>query len=161
MGIDGKQLDAGGLASQIAALPMHWNRKGRLSVLMVTSRDTGRWVMPKGWRMDGKKPWVAAEIEALEEAGAEGYIGSEMIGTYHYDKILDGGAALPCQVTVYPMVVERLRKRWKERHERKRRWFTPRAAARRVDEPELAGLLESLAVKPKKVPAVRSLLKNA
>ena len=148
------------IGRQIAALPMHWDRKGNLSVLMVTSRDTGRWVMPKGWRMDGKKPWVAAEIEALEEAGAEGHIGSDVIGIYHYDKILDDGSALPCEVTVYPMIVERLRKRWKERRERKRRWFTPRAAARRVEEPELSDLLEELSSKPKKVPAVKRLLKD-
>lgn len=53
---------------QIAALPVHWDKNGKLRVLMVTSRDRGRWVMPKGWQMDGKKPWRAAEIEALEEA---------------------------------------------------------------------------------------------
>ncbi len=156
MNIDPKQTKG----SQIAALPLHWDRKGNLSVLMVTSRDTRRWIMPKGWLMDGKKPWRAAEIEALEEAGAEGYVGSEEIGTYHYDKILDDGTALPCEVIVYPMIVERLRKRWKERHERKRRWFTPKAAARRVKEPDLAALLESLATKPKKVPAVKRLLKS-
>lgn len=148
------------LAEQIAALPMLWDKKGQLSVLMVTSRDTGRWVMPKGWRMDGKKPWVAAEIEALEEAGAVGYIGSDMIGVYHYQKILDDGEAIECRVSVYPMIVERLRKRWKERQERKRRWFTPRAAAGRVDEPELADLLQSLEKKPRKVPAVKALLKS-
>lgn len=149
------------LGRQIAALPMHWDKKGRLSVLMVTSRDTGRWVMPKGWRMDGKKPWVAAGIEALEEAGAEGYIGSEMIGTYDYDKILGDGVALRCRVNVYPMIVDRLRKRWKERHERKRRWFSPKAAAQRVDEPELAALLQCLTKKPQKIPAVKKLLKHA
>ena len=53
------------IGEQIGALPMHWDKKGNLQVLMVTSRDTGRWVMPKGWLMDGKKPWAAAEIEAL------------------------------------------------------------------------------------------------
>lgn len=152
-------IDAKTSGEQIAALPLRWDGKGRLSVLMVTSRDTGRWVMPKGWRMDGKKPWIAAEIEALEEAGAVGFIGSDVIGTYRYDKILDCGTALPCRVTVYPMIVERLRKRWKERQERKRRWFSPKDAARRVDEPDLAALLLCLATKPHKVPAVKKLLK--
>ena len=151
--------DSGGRGRQIAALPLHWDKKGRLSVLMVTSRESGRWVMPKGWRMDGKKPWVAAEIEALEEAGAVGYIGSDVIGVYHYQKNLGGGETLQCRVKVYPMIVERLRKRWKERHQRKRHWFTPKAAARRVEEPELADLLLSLAKNPESVPAVRKLLK--
>lgn len=73
---------------------------------MVTSRETRRWIMPKGWTMDGKKPWAAAEIEALEEAGAVGYIGQEVIGTYTYKKKLSDGTSLKCEVDVYPMVVE-------------------------------------------------------
>jgi 8-oxo-dGTP pyrophosphatase MutT (NUDIX family) len=129
---------------QTAALPIQLDAKGRLSVLMVTSRDTGRWVMPKGWLIDGEKPWRAAEIEALEEAGAEGRVSSVAIGVYHYDKRLDDGTILPCRVRVYPMVVSRLKRRWKERRERKRRWFSPKAAARRVDEPDLAQLLRRL-----------------
>ena len=58
-------------ARQIAALPIRWDQTGKLRVLMVTSRDTRRWVMPKGWLMDGKTPWHAAEIEALEAKLAE------------------------------------------------------------------------------------------
>lgn len=158
MGTKSNKVEA--LGKQIAALPMLWDRTGAVNVLMVTSRGTKRWVMPKGWRMDGKKPWVAAEIEALEEAGAVGYIGSDSLGTYVYDKILDDGTPLACRVTVYPMIVDRLQKRWKERRERKRRWFSPADAAKRVDEPELAALLQSLDHKPHKVPAVKKLLKT-
>ncbi|GGH37580.1 NUDIX domain-containing protein [Cribrihabitans marinus] len=136
--------DHGAIAEQIAALPICWDKKGRLRVLMVTSRDTGRWVMPKGWRMDGKSPWRAAKIEALEEAGAVGSISDQAIGSYHYIKRLRHGEALPCRVVVYPMVVDRLKRRWKERGERKRRWFPPRRAARLVDERELSTLLAGL-----------------
>lgn len=131
-------------AQQIAALPVHWDKSGKLRVLMVTSRDTGRWVMPKGWLMDGKKPWRAAEIEALEEAGAVGYISDQPFGVYHYDKMLGPGTHLRCRVTVYPMVVDRLKRHWKERKERKRHWFSMKKAARLVDEDELAELLRSL-----------------
>lgn len=144
---------------QIAALPMKWDNKGNLRVLMVTSRDTGRWVMPKGWEMNQTKPWDAAEIEALEEAGALGYLGRDVIGVFHYDKILDDGTALPCRVRVYPMIVKRLKRNWKERHERKRRWFSPKAAARRVSEPDLAALLLTLSKKPEKQPIIRDLLR--
>lgn len=143
---------------QIAALPMRRDANDRVKVLMVTSRDTGRWVMPKGWQMDGKKPWHAAEIEALEEAGAKGHIGSQMIGTYRYGKTLDDGKVLPCVVEVYPMFVEKLMRDWKERKERKRKWFTPKAAAHRVDEPELAELLRRLHKNPHKEPAIRRLI---
>ncbi|WP_051492152.1 NUDIX hydrolase [Roseivivax isoporae] len=130
---------------QIAALPLRLSRKRGLEVLMITSRDTGRWVMPKGWPMDGKKPWTAVEIEALEEAGARGFVSKDPIGTYHYLKRMAEEADIPCHVTVYPMVVDHLKKVWKERRERKRRWFTVKSAAKRVHEPELADLLLRLA----------------
>lgn len=135
-------------AEQIAALPVHRDKKGRLRVLMVTSRDRGRWVMPKGWKMDDKKDWQAAKIEALEEAGAVGFVSDKAIGTYHYDKRLENGRAIPCEVTVYPMIVEKLERRWKERKERKRRWFSFGKAAKLVDEPELSDLLKKQAKKP-------------
>jgi len=144
---------------QIAAMPLRILKDGSVEVLMVTSRDTGRWVMPKGWEMDGKKPWRAAEIEALEEAGAVGYVGSGMIGTYRYTKILGDGSVIPCIVRVYPMIVEKLKRNWKEKGQRKRRWFTPKDAAKRVVEEDLSELLKSLHKKPLKEPAVRELLK--
>ena len=131
-------------ARQVAALPVRRNGAGRLRVLLVTSRDTGRWVVPKGWPMDDLEPWDAAAVEALEEAGAEGAIAESPLGTYGYGKRLSGGTTLPCRVTLYPLRVTRLRKSWKEEHQRRRRWFDPRAAAKRVDEPELSGILRSL-----------------
>jgi 8-oxo-dGTP pyrophosphatase MutT (NUDIX family) len=147
------------IGQQIAALPMRWTQSGNLRVLMVTSRGTGRWIVPKGWTMDGKKPWRAAEIEALEEAGAEGYISTQALGSYHYAKVLNDGSQLWCRVRLYPMIVEQLNNNWKERRDRTRRWFGVQGAARRVDEPELQQLLLSLAKKPKHQPVISELLK--
>ena len=144
---------------QIAALPLRILKNGNVEVLMVTSRDTGRWVMPKGWEMDGKKPWRAAEIEALEEAGAVGYVSHEAIGSYRYPKILDDGRIMPCIVRVYPMIVEKLKRRWKEKGQRKRHWFSPKDAAKRVAEEDLAALLMTLHKKPLNEKPVRELLK--
>lgn len=146
------------VGEQIAALPMRRDSKNQVKVLMVTSRDTGRWVMPKGWQMDGEKPWDAAAIEALEEAGAKGHIGVNIIGTYRYPKILNDGHIVPCNVQVYPMFVEKLLRDWKERKERRRKWFTPKAAAKKVDEQELADLLMRLDRNPQKEPAIRKLI---
>ena len=146
-------------AQQIAALPIRWTKSGKFQVLMVTSRDTGRWIMPKGWTMNGKKPWAAAEIEALEEAGALGYISHEVIGRYTYKKKLGAGSSVTCSVDVYPMMVERLKSNWKERAERKRKWFSAKGAAKRVSEPALAELLKSLEKKPAKQPVIREFLK--
>ena len=131
-------------APQVAALPVRLDGSGRLRVLLVTSRDTGRWVVPKGWPMDRLDPWEAAAMEALEEAGAEGAIAESPLGTFAYGKRLADGGTLPCEVTLYPLQVTRLRKSWKEAGERRRRWFDPRAAAKRVDEPELSGILKAL-----------------
>ncbi len=129
---------------QIAALPVVWDKNGKLRVLMVTSRDSGRWVMPKGWQMDGKKPWHAAKIEALEEAGAIGFISDTEIGHYHYDKRMEDGRKILCRVTLYPMIVDKLKSRWKERKQRKRHWFSAKKAAKLVEEKELTQLLKSL-----------------
>lgn len=146
------------LGHQIAALPVRWDKKDKMQVLMVTSRDTGRWVMPKGWLMDGKKPWHAAEIEALEEAGAVGFISPEAIGVYHYRKRLNRRKSLRCRVTVYPMMVDKLKRRWKERKQRKRHWFSPKKAAQLVDEKELTSLLLELAKRKRNHPGIEALL---
>lgn len=145
------------MAEQIAALPLRWDKNGKLRVLMVTSRDRGRWVMPKGWTMDGKKPWQAAKIEALEEAGAVGFVSDEKVGTYHYEKRLEEGRSVWCRVTVYPMVVDKLKRRWKERKERKRHWFSLDKAAKLVDEPELTELLRGLAKNPENLTELEDL----
>ena len=149
------------VVDQIAALPVRWEKHDKLRVLMVTSRDRGRWVMPKGWQMDGKKPWRAAEIEALEEAGATGFISKSPVGHYHYDKLLDDGRKVRCRVTLYPMVVENLKPRWKERKERKRHWFSPKKAARLVEEKELSKLLRDIAEERKTIAIIEDMRKSA
>ena len=144
-------------ARQIAALPIRWDQTGKLRVLMVTSRDTRRWVMPKGWLMDGKKPWHAAEIEALEEAGAVGVISHRPIGADRYKKRMSAGRSIICRVTVYPMIVDKLKKRWKERAERKRHWFSLRKAATLVEEEELSEILKELARQPDQMEILQEL----
>ena len=144
---------------QIAALPLRL-KGGAVEVLMITSRDTGRWVVPKGWTMKSVKPWAAAAIEALEEAGAKGHIAREACGTYRYDKRMEDGEAVPCRVRVYPMIVDKLLSRWKEAAERERRWFPAAEAAGLVDEPERADLLHRLDRKPKRMPVAGRLLRK-
>ena len=145
---------------QIAAMPLRW-KGDDVQVLMITSRDTGRWVVPKGWTMKDVKPWAAAAIEALEEAGAKGHVAREPFGTYGYDKRLDDGTRVPCVVRVYPMIVDRLKSEWKEKDERRRRWFHVAEAAGKVDEPELADLLMQLAKKPTKAHVAGPMLRKA
>ncbi|WP_243695883.1 NUDIX hydrolase [Rhodovulum marinum] len=98
--------------------------------------------------MDEQKSWKLAEIEALERAGAIGHVGTNPIGRYCYDKVTAQGAIVVVEVEVFPMVVERLRRDWKNRRTRKRRWFHVLDAAEHVREGDLAELLRSLAPKP-------------
>ena len=129
---------------QFAALP--WRRSGDgLEVLLVTSRDSRRWVIPKGWPMKGRKPHAAAAREALEEAGVIGRIAKKSIGSYQYVKRLKNGAPLLCTVDVFPMMVERQRDRWREQDQRTLQWFPAEEAAVAVEEPELQALIDEFA----------------
>jgi 8-oxo-dGTP pyrophosphatase MutT (NUDIX family) len=112
--------------------------------LLITSRDTGRWVIPKGWPIDGLTAAGSAAREAWEEAGVEGIIAEAGLGLFTYDKLLTASKALPCQVEVFALRVARLRDKFPERSERRRKWFAAEKAARKVAEPGLRHLLANL-----------------
>jgi 8-oxo-dGTP pyrophosphatase MutT (NUDIX family) len=125
---------------QVAALP-YVKQKDGLQVLLVTSRETGRLVLPKGWTEKGMKDAAAAAQEAFEEAGVKGNVARAPIGSYSYTKIIGPGFALACTVDVYPLEVKKHLKDWPEKSQRERLWFTPSEAALRVAEPALADIL--------------------
>jgi 8-oxo-dGTP pyrophosphatase MutT (NUDIX family) len=129
--------------SQSAALPWRRNREGRVEVLLITSRETRRWVIPKGWPIKGLNSPKTAAREAFEEAGVEGEIGKSKVGVYGYEKRLRSGRTQQVRVTVYPLRVAAERATWPEAAERERLWTTPEAAAGLVAEPELAEILRS------------------
>jgi 8-oxo-dGTP pyrophosphatase MutT (NUDIX family) len=125
---------------QYAALP--WRIVGRrLEVLLVTSRETRRWVIPKGWPMKGKAPHEAAAVEAFEEAGLTGEIDATAIGSYRYLKRLQDEQAIPTQVIVFPLKVESQLDHWKEKDQRQFAWFRYQKAATLVVEPNLKRLI--------------------
>jgi 8-oxo-dGTP pyrophosphatase MutT (NUDIX family) len=136
--------DCTGPSTQVAALCWRKHRD-RIEVLLITSRDTGRWVLPKGWAMQGRAGHEAAAIEAWEEAGVEGKVSPETLGFFGYDKIISPEQAHPCMVSVYPLRVASLARNFPERKERRRKWFSAEKAARKVVEPELRSLLVRLA----------------
>ena len=76
---------------QVAALPVRQDASGKLLVLLVTSRETRRLVIPKGWPWPGVKDHKAAAEEAREEAGILGKIAKKPLGSYTYDKRLVKG----------------------------------------------------------------------
>jgi 8-oxo-dGTP pyrophosphatase MutT (NUDIX family) len=132
---------------QYGALPWRLGDGARSEVMLLTSRETRRWVIPKGWPMKKTKPRDAAQIEVFEEAGLVGQmIGKRPIGTYHYAKRLVDGITL-CRVRVYLFRVERELDEWPEMEERRREWFEPREAARLVDEGGLAEIIGNFATR--------------
>lgn len=137
--------------SQYGALCWRMHR-GHVEVLLITSRDTGRWVIPKGWPIDGLHPAASAAREAWEEAGVLGEPAAQALGLYTYDKILKTEAALPCAVAVFPLRVEELAAKFPERKERRRKWFAAAKAAKKVAEPELRALFTALADDPALIP---------
>ncbi len=126
---------------QVAAL-CYRKRKSGKEVLLITSRDTGRWILPKGWPIDGLDEAGSALQEAWEEAGVkDGRIANDPIGTFDYQKRFEGGAEATCRTQVFPVEVAKLARNFPERDERRRKWVTPRKAAEMVDERQLQDLL--------------------
>ena len=127
---------------QMAALCYRTGKSGK-QVLLVTSRDTGRWIIPKGWPITGKTSAETALQEAWEEAGVcEGKAETDAIGSYTYDKRFENGSSTKVETTVYPVAVKALSDTFPEADERNRKWVSPEEAANLVAEPELKKLLE-------------------
>jgi 8-oxo-dGTP pyrophosphatase MutT (NUDIX family) len=126
---------------QYAALCYRVKKKtNEVEVLLMTSRDTGRWVIPKGWPMNGKCSHEVAAREALEEAGVRGTIEKETLGSYTYAKVLKDGLTVSCKVQVYVLEVSELARNFKEKGERTLEWVSCDEAVKRVREPELRDL---------------------
>ena len=129
---------------QVAALCYKQSR-GAKKVLLITSRDTGRWIIPKGWPMNGKNASEAAMQEAWEEAGVrEGTVTGEALGYYNYDKELKTGLPVAVETLVFPVEVTEMRDNFPEAGERTRKWVSPEEAADMVREPELQDMLREL-----------------
>ena len=114
-----------------------------IEVLLITSRDTGRWVLPKGGVEKDEKLWRGAAREAEEEAGIRGAVSRREAGRYFYAKVQWIGRAVPCEVIVYPLEVDVVADNWKERDSRARTWVSPAEAATMVEEEDLGAMLRA------------------
>lgn len=137
---------AGGVPSgrrvQYAALPYRVRRDGEVQIRLITSRETRRWVIPKGWPIKGLTPPKTAARECYEEAGLVGVVSREPIGMYTYEKRL-GTRSVLCDVLVFPLKVKRLLQKWPERFQRYGFWFSIETAAAAVQEEDLSELILS------------------
>ena len=122
-----------------------WRMRGeKVEVLLITSRYTGRWVIPKGWPMGKRSPAQAAAQEAWEEAGVQGEIAETRLGGFDYQKFINPKRTLTCHVDVFALRVTKLVDKFPERKQRRRKWFAAEKAAGKVMEPELRNLLAYL-----------------
>lgn len=134
---------------QYAALP--WRReKGAIEILLITSLNTRRWIVPKGWPVDKLTPPECAAHEALEEAGVAGNVAEKALGTYRYKKLRKSGEILPCVVHVYAMEVQSRSRTWVEKKARESRWCSVPDALERLKDTGLRRLIVKFAKRQRK-----------
>jgi 8-oxo-dGTP pyrophosphatase MutT (NUDIX family) len=128
---------------QYAALPVR-HVDGRPEVLLITSRDTGRWIVPKGWPEKGMTPCEVAEMEAYEEAGIRGTVAEAAVASYRYDKALPRNRSIAVDVDVFLLAVDEQLDEWPEMAQRRREWVSAAEAAMRISDSGMKGVLLSL-----------------
>ena len=129
---------------QYAALPWRQTKAG-LEILLITSRETRRWVIPKGWPMITLAAHDAAAQEAWEEAGVRGEVGDTPLGAFRYHKRMKSGSPQRCRVDVFPLAVRVEEKDWPEKRQRQRRWVPAPEASRMVEEIGLRQIIDAFA----------------
>jgi 8-oxo-dGTP pyrophosphatase MutT (NUDIX family) len=125
---------------QYAALP--WRKvKGKLEFLLITTSNARLWIVPKGWPIEGLTPSQSAAQEAFEEAGLEGEIAAEPLGSFRHYKQAKSGETILCTVHLFPMEVTGQRETWPEKHLRQTCWCSVREALARIKQPNLRRLI--------------------
>src|SRR5262245_33804977 len=114
---------------QYAALPYRLRGKSRTEVMLVTSRETRRWIIPKGWPQMGRATHVSGAREAFEEGGVVGTVGKQSVGSFAYRKRVKNGVLTVCEVHVFPLRVRRQSKKWPEKEQRDVKWLSVNDAA--------------------------------
>ena len=129
------------MITQYGTIAWRLGEDGKPRFLLITSRETKRWVIPRGNPIAGLEPWDAAAQEAWEEAGVRGEVEEQALGTYQYEKRKADGSTVPAVVHVFALRVDAQAETWPEARERERQWFEPEAAAEAVEEDDLKSLL--------------------
>jgi 8-oxo-dGTP pyrophosphatase MutT (NUDIX family) len=131
------------LPIQVGALPWRMSHSGRdVELLLITSRSSGKWIIPKGWPMRGRTAPEAAAIEAFEEAGVQGRIELNPVGSFVYLKNHPILGRLKFMLLVYPLAVDRCVEEWPEQRQRTRQWVEISAAMRLVESEGLRAVMQ-------------------
>ncbi|SEI22597.1 ADP-ribose pyrophosphatase YjhB, NUDIX family [Rhizobium tibeticum] len=137
----------GSAANQVGAICFRANPDGILEVLLITTRETHRWTIPKGWPIHGLQPHEVAQREAWEEAGVKGKAKKKPYVYYTYLKRAKNNRSIQCVVEVHLLRVKKVRFTFPECRERVLAWLPPTEASSRVPERELKSLISGLAAK--------------
>jgi 8-oxo-dGTP pyrophosphatase MutT (NUDIX family) len=129
---------------QMAAL-CHRRGNNGVEILLVTSRNSGRWIIPKGWPIEGLSAPETAAREAFEEAGVIGDVARQPLGSYGYIKHMGKGLRIACRVSVFALKLDHQADEFPEQGQRRTNWLNPDAAADLVDQPALAEILRNFA----------------
>jgi uncharacterized protein len=129
------------MITQYGTIAWRLEGDGKRRFLLITSRETKRWVIPRGNPIAGLEPWDAAAQEAWEEAGVRGEVEKQALGTYEYGKRKPDGSTIPATVHVFALRVAEQEEEWPEARQRERKWFEPEEAAEAVEEEDLKSLL--------------------
>jgi 8-oxo-dGTP pyrophosphatase MutT (NUDIX family) len=136
-----RQVAVGASRIQYAALPYRVDGSARTEIMLITSRERRRWIIPKGWPHKGRPPHRSAAREAFEEAGVVGKVRRRPVGTFSYRKRLKNGRFTLCEVRVYALRVSRQSRKWPEKKERECQWLPAARAAKRVKDPRLGEII--------------------
>ena len=133
-------------------MPYRIEPDGAARVMLITSRESRRWVVPKGNPVKGIALHEAAAHEAFEEAGVTGIACPTALGEYRYAKRRPDGTTRNMNVAVFPLQFRTQADEWPEQDERETRWFDLAEAAKAVDEPELKALIAGFRAPPAPAP---------
>jgi 8-oxo-dGTP pyrophosphatase MutT (NUDIX family) len=126
---------------QYAALPYRVDGSARTEIMLITSRERRRWIIPKGWPHKGRPPHRSAAREAFEEAGVVGKVRRRPVGTFSYRKRHKNGSFTVCEVRVFALRVRRQSRKWPEKNEREFQWLPAARAAKQVKDPHLGEII--------------------
>jgi 8-oxo-dGTP pyrophosphatase MutT (NUDIX family) len=131
---------------QYGALPYRFTSMAALEILVVTTRQSRQWIVPKGWPIKRLTPSKSAAREAFEEAGVRGKIGARAIGNFRYKKPARQADIDPdYDVKIFPLLVRRQSATWPEYGQRMVQWVDPEKAISLIREPELRSIVEKFA----------------
>jgi len=131
---------------QYGVLPFRVEPDGSVEVMLITTRGRKEWMIPKGWPIGGMTAPESAAREALEEAGLIGQPGGASLGSFEVHKRLRGRKRVPCEVQVFPLLVDHQRASWREKDERTTRWFSLSEAKAAVSSESLAAILDRVRI---------------